>query len=668
MLCVGCGPKPDRRQDTTLPPVNSQLNKLIDIAPVATPQVGTECKESIVSLTQVLEQIPQTVNAAPNSVGLRYIDDWLLALDNISNLFGLYEYVHPQADIRNQSAECVQRLNNLLSDFILSVPIHEALQKINLVDQDKQTTRYLDLLLREFKTSGANQDEDTRARIRALREAILKTGQEYARNIREDRLSLVSSVDELHGLPEDYINARVQPGSDVIMISTDYPDYQPIMQYAENDNLRLRMMKLFLTRARDTNTSVLLKLIKQRHQLAALLGYRNHAERSLEYEMVRQPEQAQAFIDEISQLAAARSQQDYAELLQAMRDISPQVQEVGSWQHHYLSNTVRRKKFNLDPKEVRVYFRYQRVKNGIFQLVEDLFGIQVRAVSAETWHKDVEVFDIYDDTKLLGRFYLDMHPRADKYQHAAHFGIRTGTSQRQLPMAVLVCNFPVDNNHKDGAFMEHRQVETFLHEFGHLLHSILGGHQQWSLLSGIATEHDFVEAPSQMLEEWIWDADSLATFARDDQGQPISKALVQKMNNARNFGRGLWVRNQMFYAALSLNYYTVDSSQLNLLDNMIELQNRYSPFKYVKGTYFYSSFGHLYGYGASYYTYMWSLVIALDMFAEFEKHGLRDTKLAMRYRREILEPGGTQDAKVLLRNFLGRDYNTDAFKRVLQNP
>ena len=213
--------------------------------------------------------------------------------------------------------------------------------------------------------------------------------------------------------------------------------------------------------------------------------------------------------------------------------------------------------------------------------------------------------------------------------------------------------------------MEHGQVETFFHEFGHLIHHLFAGKHRWVGVSGFNTEWDFVEAPSQMLEEWAWDAESLKTFASDAQGNVIPEELIKKMNRARGFGKGLDVRHQMFYAALSLNYYNRSPESFEATELMRELQAQYSPFAYVDDTYFQYSFGHLDGYSAIYYTYMWSLVISKDLFSVFQRNGLFDLETARRYRELVLAPGGSKDAAEMVRDFLSRDYSFDAFSKWL---
>src|SRR5690606_8237360 len=235
---------------------------------------------------------------------------------------------------------------------------------------------------------------------------------------------------------------------------------------------------------------------------------------------------------------------------------------------------------------------------GIFKLTEDMFQVSIRPWNTGVWHDSVNAYEIVDKDKVIGRFFLDMHPRDGKYKHAAAFTLQDGVRDRQLPVYALVCNFPGGDG--SSGLMEHSDVETFLHEFGHLLHGIFAGNQPWLAFSGIRTEWDFVEAPSQMLEEWVWDTETLATFATNDKGETIPPALVNKMIAGRDFGKGMWTQHQLFYAALSLGVYNTDPANLDLDKLTAELQARYSPFGYVDDTYFYASFGHLHGYSAIY--------------------------------------------------------------------
>jgi thimet oligopeptidase len=293
-----------------------------------------------------------------------------------------------------------------------------------------------------------------------------------------------------------------------------------------------------------------------------------------------------------------------------------------------------------------------------------MYGIEYRPVpDAPRWDPSVDVYDVYGgDGQRLGRIDLDLHPRAGKYKHAANFGVVPGVAGVQLPEAALVCNFPDPKNGE--ALMDHEEVVTMFHEFGHMMHAILGGHQHWVLFSGVATEADFVEAPSQMFEEWAWDPAVLATFAKHDTThEPIPADLVKKMRHAHEFAKGCDARQQMFYAALSLKLHQeADPSTLDFAAYTRNVQSKYGFFPFVDGTHFYDNFGHLNGYAASYYTYMWSLVIAKDLLTAFKAHGLMNADTDRRYRDDILAPGGTKDAAVLVHAFLGRDYDFKAYE------
>jgi thimet oligopeptidase len=302
------------------------------------------------------------------------------------------------------------------------------------------------------------------------------------------------------------------------------------------------------------------------------------------------------------------------------------------------------------------------VKQGVLDVTATLFGVEFKRVkNAPVWHPSVECYEVYDGGKLAGRFYLDMHPRADKYSHAAQFDVRTGVAGKQIPEAALICNFPGGDS-KDPGLMEHSDVRTFFHEFGHLLHTMFAGHHGWVGTGGIRTEQDFVEAPSQMLEEWTWDPAVLATFAKHYQtGAPIPAELVRQMKRANDYGKGLQVRRQMVYAQVSLSCYNRDPATLDTDALAREVTQRYQPFPFVEGTHFQCAFGHLDGYSAVYYTYMWSLVIAKDMFSQFDRKNLLAPGVAKKYREMVLTPGGSAPAAKLVEGFLGRPFNNKAW-------
>ena len=596
---------------------------------------------------------------------LRPYDDASLELDAAGAQASLIENVSPDSATRAAAEEVSRKVSAYASELSLNRGLFDAVAAIDLTGADDETRFYVERELRDFRLAGVDKDEATRKQIQALREELVKIGQEFDRNIRDDVRTVTATPAELDGLPADYIAAH-KPGADgKVTINTTYPDYIPVMSYAKSDDLRKRLFMEYQNRAYPKNEEVLNHLFAKRHELATLLGYPDWADYITANKMVGSAKNVRDFIDKIVTASGPKAQQDYEVLLARKRRDVPAAQTVNFWEQGYWSDMVKRSDYDFDAQSVRPYFAYPKVKQGILDVTSKLFGVTFKRVDVPVWHPSVECYEMYEDGKLAGRFYLDMHPRANKYNHAAQFDVRTGVAGRQIPEATLVCNFP-GGTAGDPGLMEHDDVETFLHEFGHLLHTLFAGGHRWVGIGGIRTEHDFVEAPSQMLEEWAWDPVTLATFAKHYQtGEPIPAALVKQMKRANEFGKGIQVRRQMVYADLSLSVYDQDPSKVDATALMKTLVGKYQPFPFVDGTHFECAFGHLDGYSAVYYTYMWSLVIAKDMFSQFNTNDMLNPTTAVRYRKTVLAPGGSKPAAKLVEDFLGRPFSFDSYEKWL---
>jgi thimet oligopeptidase len=398
-----------------------------------------------------------------------------------------------------------------------------------------------------------------------------------------------------------------------------------------------------------------------------MLGYASWAAYSMENKMIRTPEAAHKFIDQISDVSGRRTAADYQVLLKRLQKERAGAKGVPAWDVSYIRERVRAEQLAFDAQSVRPYFEFTRVKGGLLSITSKLFGIEYKRVEGlALWHPDVEAYDVVDAASRarLGRIYLDLHPRAGKFSHAAQFSFVTGKQGARLPEGVLLCNFPKADGGTP-ALMEHGDVRTFFHEFGHLVHHVFAGHTRWTSTAGLR-ESDFVEAPSQLLEEWVDDAAVLQTFALHHQtNAPIPAALVARMRAAEEFGRGIDVRRQMVFAATSLAYYDKDPTGVDTTKLMAEMEGKYTPFAHVDGTFEQAAFGHLVGYSSNYYTYMWSLVIAKDLFTPFKEAGMLDTATAARYRKSILEAGGSKPAAAALQDFLGRPFQFAAYQKWL---
>ncbi len=597
---------------------------------------------------------------------LETYDEALRALDEAGSQAGLMQNVHPDSNMRVVAEKAVQDVSAYGTELSLDRRVYDALKAIDVSKADPITRFYVERELRDFRLAGVDKDQATRDKIKALRDELVKIGQDFDRNIREDVRTIQVDPAQLEGLPADYIENH-KPGPDgKVTLDINYPDYFPVMSYAKNDDVRRRLYVEFNNRAHPKNLEVLDRLVAKRHELAQLLGYPNWAEYVTANKMVETAGNVRTFIDKIVTASSSRADREYKQLLERKRRDVPDAKTVTFWENTYYSELLRKSDYDFDSQSVRPYFAYARVKQGILDLTSRLFGVSFKQVEdAPVWHPKVDCYEMFEDGKLVGRFYLDMHPRANKFNHAAQFDARTGVAGVQIPEAILVCNFP-GGDEGDPGLMEHEDVETFLHEFGHLLHTLFAGRQAWCGIGGIRTEHDFVEAPSQMLEEWAWDPATLATFARHHEtNQPIPAELVLKARRAKDYGEGLRVRRQMVYADLSLSIYNRPASEVNTDALMKDLVQKYQPFPYVDDTHFQTSFGHLDGYSAVYYTYMWSLVIAKDMFGQFNRSNMLDTAIATRYRKAVLTPGGSKPAAKLVEDFLGRPFNFAAYEKWL---
>ncbi len=590
------------------------------------------------------------------------------ALDHGLGLMGLMKEVHPD-DLARKSAEaCERKLQRVVNDINLDRGMYEALSGVPVAGLDGEAKRFVEKLTRDFKRAGVDKDEPTRKRLTELHDLMVQVGQDFNSNIRNDQRSItLDSAAELDGLPQDFIDNHKPDAAGKVTVTTNYPDYFPVETYAKNEGLRKRLTIEFLNRGYPKNEALLKQLLELRFEYAKLLGYPTWAAYQAEDKMVKTTKSIEKFIAEVSSIARPRMKKDLTDLLARKKKDDPKATEIANWDRFYYVDKVRSEKFGVDAQTIRQYFDYPKVEEGILALYGELFGLTfVRVPDAPVWHPSVKAFEMMSGADRIGRFYLDMHPREGKYGHAAMFNISTGLAGGRFPEAALVCNFADPEKANGGpALMEHGDVITFFHEFGHLIHQLLARDSKWINQSGINVEWDFVEAPSQLLEEWAWDPVVLARFAKKD-GEPIPAELVVKMKRASEFGKGIHVMRQVAYTALSYELHAKDPKKVDILPFMKEVQKKYSPYPYIEGTHEYAGFGHLEGYSSMYYTYQWSLVLAKDIFTRFEKAGLLDRATFADYRAKILAPGGMRDAGDLVTSFLGRPWNLKAYKTWLE--
>ena len=581
-------------------------------------------------------------------------------------LAGLMEQVHPDAGFRDHATAMLTKVTAAQTAISLNHDIYNALAALDLSKADAATKYYVQRQLLEFRLAGVDKDDAARARLKKLSDQSTEQQSMFDRNIADGQNTVEADPAELDGLPQDYID-RHKPGPNgKVTITTNYPDALPVFSFAKSDALRRRVTEAFLTRAYPKNQEVLTGLLKTRYEIATLLGFSNWADYNAADKMIAKGHNIADFIQSVRDASRPLAEREFQMLLAEKQKTDPGAKEIWDYERAYLSEQVRRSKYDFDSQSVRPYFPFMEVKQGILDTAADLFQVSFQQEqNVPSWDPAVETWIVIDHGKPIGRFYLDMHPRPGKYSHAEMAPVLDGIRGKQLPEAILVCNFPAPTA-TDPGLMDYGDVQTFFHEFGHLMHNILGGQQQWAGITGITMESDFVEAPSQMLEEWIRSPQVLAKFAKNYKtGEPIPAELVARMNRASAFGRGAWADRQNALTAISYDIYKTKPESVDLDEVTLDDNRNFTLFTPLPDTHMWASFGHLGGYSSAYYTYLFDKVISEDFFVQFDHKNLLAGDAPMKYRRVVLEPGGSMSANDLVKNFLGRPQDMKAFQRWL---
>jgi thimet oligopeptidase len=571
------------------------------------------------------------------------------------------------ADMRDKAQAELNRISSATTDLSLNQGVYRALAALPLpagsTKDDVATKHYIERSLLEYRLSGVDKDDATRARIHTLQDKITDLSLNFGRNVANDVKKVPATRQDLDGLPADYI-ARHKAGVDgSYTLTTDSPDMSPVEDFSTSADLRRRMFIAYRSRAYPANEPVLKSLLETREELAHTLGYPTYADLATADQMIGSAGNLKAFLDQVDAATRDASEREYKQLLAFAQKRQPGTTEISDSDSRYWAEQYRKTTYDFDAQSVRPYFPYAQVEAGILATASKLFHVSFQRVpDAIVWDKSVTTYDVLDGNKRIGRIYLDMHPREGKDKWFSSGPVVPGIRGRQMPEGMLICNFS-GGVPGDPGLMEYSEVVTFFHEFGHLMHHILGSQNEWSQQGGFNVEGDFLEAPSQMLEEMFRSYAVLAPFAKDYKtGATIPESLVAKMNAAGAYGRGNWVQSQLFYSAFSLQVHDQPAAQLNFDALWRTDHDRFLHTAFVPGSHDFASFTHLTGYASNYYTYVLDKVIAVDFFSQFDPRNLLSGPTAMRYRRTVLEPGATEPAAQLVKDFLGRPQSIDALK------
>lgn len=507
--------------------------------------------------------------------------------------------------------------------------------------------------LRNYKRMGFGLPKATRNKIKAKVLQLAAISSEFRKNINEYSDSIFVTRAELEGASENYIKGLKKKGAQY-EVSLQYPDYIPFMETVHNAQKRSQLFQKYLQKGGKRNMVVLSRMIKLRDEIAQLLGYKNHAEFVLEPKMAKNSATVFKFLTGLMKAVQKKVVADITQLE------GVKGSKVESHDLLYMMNKDRKQQYNVDDEIIREYFPVEVVTKKLFATYEKLFSVTFKKVSyVPTWHKDVTVYAVHDvRTKALkAHFFLDLHPRAGKYGHAAVFpiipGLKLVDGNYQKPVVGMLCNF--------APRLSHDEVETYFHEFGHVVHQVLTT-AEYGSQSGTSVQHDFSEAPSQMLENWVWDESMLLSLSGHYKNprKKMPKDLASNIIASKYHMIGYATMRQLILGTLDMQLHSggVIKNPATVYGDLVK---KYIGIALPKEQIFPAGFGHLDGYDANYYGYMWSKVYAADMFTRFEKEGLLNAKTGSDYRTYILEPGGSQDAIHLITNFLKRKPNNKAF-------
>lgn len=594
------------------------------------------------------------------------------AFDNYGNALGMsgfLSYVSTDKQFRDAANDLQMQISQYMVDVATRRDVYKAIREYTDTNPrlDPVQAKLVKEMLIGFKNSGMDLNDADLEKFKALNKEKAEYIIKFDKNIQEYKDPLAVTQEQLQGLGEDYIQKLSKTDDGKYLVTLDYPDYVPFMQNADDEQARKELEFKFNRRGGQENVELLEKTLTLRREIARLLGYKNHAELRLEDRMAKNPKTVMAFLKDLQKKLKPLGKKEDKEMIAYKNSkTGKNSRTLYSWESGYWSNKFRKENLELDSEKIKEYFPSQVVIDGMLDLFGGVFGITFEPVDIPVWHPDVKAFKIKDKAsgELVAYFYMDLYPREGKYKHAACFGLVEGEEKQdgtyQIPFVAIVANLNKPSGDTP-SLLKHSEVETLFHEFGHVLHNALTK-AKYSAFSGTSVSWDFVEAPSQMLERWAWDPQVLKKISKHYKtGESLPDDLIKRMIAAKNFGAGGMYLRQDFFAQYDMSLHTADTTP-DTTKLYFELTKKIRGLPLTKGTIPQASFGHIMGgYDAGYYGYLWSEVIAEDFFGEFKKKGIFNPETGLKFRREILEKGGTLDEEKMVENFLGRPADNKPF-------
>ncbi|MBD3658570.1 oligopeptidase A [Marinobacter sp.] len=610
--------------------------------------------------------------------------------DRLSNAWSVISHLNGvmnSDELRKVYKNCLEKLTEYSTELSQNAELCAAYKKLaarpDFAGLSVAQRKAVENTLRDFHLGGVDLQADQKKQYADLSRELAELSNRFSDNVLDATqhwYKQITDVNELSGLPETALEGARQAARqrelDGYVITLDFPSFHPVMTYCDNRELRREVYEAFVTRASDLgpdggtwdNTPVMAEILKRRHALAQLLGFNNYAERSLATKMARSVDEVLGFLNELASKSRPVAQQEVAELQAFARD-NHGVAELEAWDIGYYSEKLRQQRYDISPETLRPWFPVDRVVPGLFAVAEKLFDVQIEArPEVETWHPDATAYRISRHGEPVAWFYLDLYARQGKRGGAwmadCRVRWRNQRGQLQLPVAFLTCNFTPPVNGKP-SLLTHDEVTTLFHEFGHGLHHMLTQVEVLDVsgINGVAW--DAVELPSQFLENWCWNPESLALIAaHHETGEPLPEDLLQKLLAAKNFQSGMAMVRQLEFSLFDFRLHAEFTPQAptNPLDMHRQVRSEIAVVKSPEFNRFPNAFSHIFagGYAAGYYSYKWAEVLAADAFSLFEERGIFDPETGHAFLHNILEKGGSQEPMELFKAFRGREPAVDA--------
>ena len=586
----------------------------------------------------------------------------------------LLKYAAPKKEIRQASQVCLRHYFAFMSKLFARSDLYKVLKKADNSGEklDKVNLKLKEEVLKNFVRSGAAASPEKSKQIAALNNKISRLSMQFNSNISEIKAKVLVTAKELTGVSKGFL-ARLKKAKDgrYILYPRLASHYLSVVRYATNPATRKKLVYARKNLIADKNSKLLEKIIVLRQKFSKLLGFPTYAHFVLDDRMAKTPKRVFNFLNGLRAKLKGKMKQELATLLALKQKKYKNAKKIEAWDWRFYANKLKKLKYSVDDEKIREYFPIDHVIKSVFAIYQRLLGVTFKEIKpAKAWNPDVRLFSVHDNKskKLVCHFYLDLYPRPGKYGHFAAFsmihGRRLQDGLYQTPVSSIVGNWPKPTK-KQNSLLSHRGVETFFHEFGHIMHQTLTT-ARYGSMAGTSVKRDFVEAPSQMLENWVWSPSILKKLSKHYKtGKPLPDAMIKQLIASKHSTGGLYWTRQLLYATIDMTYHTTTDKNIDTAKLWVKIIKKVMPVAYTPNTKPAATFGHLIGYGAGYYGYLWSKVFAQDMFSLFSKYGLLSKKIGMHYRKWILEPGGTLDPDKLIEGFLGRKPKFDAFYKEL---